>query len=423
MAGDDDVVIDLCGLDKSYSLESRPWRRLWQQLAGGEDHGPQHHALHGVDLRVRRGEAIGVIGRNGAGKSTLLQVICGVLQPSRGTRRVKGRIAALLELGAGFNPELTGRENVRLNGPLLGISAADIERRLPGIVDFAGIGEYIDQPVRSYSSGMFVRLAFSMATSVEPDILVIDEALSVGDGEFARKSFERIMALKERGATLLFCSHSMFQVESLCPRAIWLEDGRVRFDGPASQAVVAYDAFLAAARGAGAADGGSIAADGTAGGGPDGGDEALVRRPPLASAAATIDCFERLSPTDDGAPLHSRRDALTVRVAFRSDPTIPCPTLGITLHGPDGRTLSSAGTWLDGITLPRDAAGRVEATLCIPALPLLKGRYTLSAYVLCDRAINLYAAAEHAITLDVVQHDVQQGVVALPHHWQVGSPE
>ena len=188
-------VIDLQALGKSYSLEARPAFRLWRQLTGHVDRGPQHHALQGVDLRIHAGETVGVIGRNGAGKSTLLQLICGVLQPTTGTRRVDGRVAALLELGAGFNPELTGRENVRLNGPLMGLGTAQIEQRLPEIVEFAGIGDFIDQPVRSYSSGMFVRLAFSMATSVEPDILIIDEALSVGDGVFARKSFERSMAL------------------------------------------------------------------------------------------------------------------------------------------------------------------------------------------------------------------------------------
>ena len=161
----DDLVIDLRAVSKSYSLESRPGRRLWNQLSGRTDTGRQHHALSKVTLQVRRGEVVGIVGRNGAGKSTLLQIVCGVLQPSVGERRVSGRIAALLELGAGFNPELTGRENVRLNGPLLGMSNQQVEQRMAGIIEFAGVGEYIDQPVRSYSSGMFMRLAFSMATS------------------------------------------------------------------------------------------------------------------------------------------------------------------------------------------------------------------------------------------------------------------
>jgi lipopolysaccharide transport system ATP-binding protein len=396
----DDFIIDLAGVNKSYSLESRPLRRLWEQLTGRVESGRQHHALWDIDLRIRRGELVGIIGRNGAGKSTLLQVICGVLDPTTGTRKVRGRIAALLELGAGFNPELTGRENVRLNGPLLGLTAAQIEERMAEIIEFAGIGEYIDQPVRSYSSGMFVRLAFSMATSVEPDILVIDEALSVGDGMFARKSFERIMALKDRGATILFCSHSMFQVESLCTRAIWLHDGRVQFDGLSHQAVVEYSAWQSRA---------DMVAEETA-----------VATQRFDSAAAQI-AEVRLLPPPEGTAYRSGIDDLLVQVRFASDPQIPCPTLGIVLHTTDGRVISSAGSWLDKIDLQRDAGGRADATLRFDKLPLLKGRYTVSVYVLCDRAINVYAAAEHVASLEVVQRDVQQGLVSLPRTWQLGT--
>jgi lipopolysaccharide transport system ATP-binding protein len=394
----DQPVIELARVSKSYSLERRPLQRLWQQLRGHEPTGHVHHALHDVDLVVRRGESVGIIGRNGAGKSTLLQVICGVLQPSRGTRKVDGRIAALLELGAGFNPELTGRENVRLNGPLLGLAPSQIESRLDEIVDFAGIGEYIDQPVRSYSSGMFVRLAFSMATSVEPDILVIDEALSVGDGVFARKSFERIMNLKDRGATILFCSHSLFQVEQLCTRAVWLHDGRIQFDGLSHQTVVEYGAWEARME------------NGSAASGP------VAARFDSASAAL-IDVRLVNGPAD--GIYRSGLDALEVAVHLKSDPGIPCPTLGVLLHTADGRTLSSAGNWLDSVPLQRDSAGEVRTRVCFPQLPLLKGRYTLSAYVLCDRSINIYSAAEHVLQFEVTQEGAMQGIVMLPRRWEV----
>lgn len=396
----DDTVIALDGVAKSYSLEARPLHRLWRQLAGQVDRGRQHHALRDVDLHIRRGELVGVIGRNGAGKSTLLQLICGVLQPTHGQRRVQGRIAALLELGAGFNPELTGRENVRLNGPLLGLSPGQIERRMDDIIEFAGIGDFVDQPVRSYSSGMFVRLAFSMATSVEPDILVIDEALSVGDGQFAHKSFQRIMALKDRGATVLFCSHSMFQVEQLCTRAIWLHDGRIQFDGLPHQAVVEYTAW----------QGRESAPAGEAG-------TAAPQR--FDSGVASLLDVRRVAPAD-GTGLRSGVDELAVRVHFRSDPSLPMPHLGLMLHSGDGRVVASVGNWLDAVALPRDAAGESHALLRFPALPLLKGRYTCSVYLLCERAINIYAAAEHVLAFDVHQDTVMQGIVALPHSWQVG---
>ncbi|MFY7940325.1 MAG: ABC transporter ATP-binding protein, partial [Burkholderiaceae bacterium] len=183
------------------------------------------------------------------GKSTLLQMVCGTLAPSVGTLAVRGRVAALLELGAGFNPDFTGLENVFMNGAILGLKKAQVQEKLAEILAFADIGEFIHQPVKTYSSGMFMRLAFSVATSVDPEVLVIDEALSVGDGAFARKSFERIMGLKDAGKTILFCSHSMYQVEALCARALWIEGGQLRMDGPATEVTSAYNAHLAGASG------------------------------------------------------------------------------------------------------------------------------------------------------------------------------
>ena len=377
---------------------------MWRQFTGRVGEGPVYEALHEIDLKVRRGEVVGIIGRNGAGKSTLLQVVCGVLQPTRGERTVRGRVAALLELGAGFNPELTGRENVRLNGPLLGLESREVEERLPAIVEFAGIGEFIDQPVRTYSSGMFVRLAFAMATSVEPDILVIDEALSVGDGAFARKSFERIMELRQRGVTILFCSHALFQIESLCPRALWLHEGRVRFDGPVAEAVVEYQAWL------------------------DRNEAGVVADAPAGSRFDTPQA-SLLGATFEGgglrAKLHSGRDDLVFQMRLRSDPALPCPTLGVVVHGADGRSITSAGTWVDGVSLERDAQGGSTVQVRFPALSLLKGHYTISAYALCERGLNVLSAAEHVLTLEVEQDNLELGVVSLPRTWTTrpGSDE
>lgn len=206
--------------------------------------GREFWALRGVDLEVSRGEVLGLVGRNGAGKSTLLQMVCGTLTPTEGELQVNGRVAALLELGAGFNPEFSGVENVYLNAALMGLNRAQVNERLDGILEFADIGEFVHQPVKTYSSGMFVRLAFAVATSVEPEILVIDEALSVGDGAFARKSFDRIMALRDSGVTIVFCSHSMYQVEALCERAIWLEGGQLKMIGQAAAVTSAYGITL-----------------------------------------------------------------------------------------------------------------------------------------------------------------------------------
>jgi ABC-type polysaccharide/polyol phosphate transport system ATPase subunit len=231
-------------LGKQYVLGASPYQRLWQLLVGSSSNLSHFNALSGVDINIAQGESIGIIGQNGAGKSTLLQLLCGTLTPSTGQLEVNGQVAALLELGAGFNQDFTGRENILFSAALYGMQAQHIEQHLQEIIDFADIGEFIDQPVRTYSSGMYVRLAFAIATSVQPDILVIDEALSVGDGAFARKSFDRIMQLKQSGVTLLFCSHSLFQVESLCSRCIWLHQGQVMAQGPSAEVIAKYNDWL-----------------------------------------------------------------------------------------------------------------------------------------------------------------------------------
>ena len=228
----DNIAVSVRALRKVHHLYERPIDRLKQMLwKGSTQNYREFVALHDISFELPRGEVLGLVGRNGAGKSTLLQAVCGKLTPTSGTVAVRGRVAALLELGAGFNPEFTGRENIYLNAAVLGLKRGEIDERYDAIVDFSGIAAFIEQPVKTYSSGMYMRLAFAIATSVEPDILIIDEALSVGDGAFARKSFDRIMQLKNGGATILFCSHSTYQVEALCSRAIWLEAGRLKMIG------------------------------------------------------------------------------------------------------------------------------------------------------------------------------------------------
>jgi ABC-2 type transport system ATP-binding protein len=199
-------------------------------------------ALHDVDLEVRRGEMFGIIGANGAGKSTLLKVMARVIRPTTGRVRIRGRVAPLLELGAGFDAELTGRENVFINGATLGLTRRQIEARFDRIVDFAGLWDFIDAPLRTYSTGMTARLGFAVATDVEPDILIVDEVLSVGDMEFAQRSGDRMKSFRDRGSTILLVSHALQTVEQMCSRAIWLAHGRVQAVGPASEVVALYKA-------------------------------------------------------------------------------------------------------------------------------------------------------------------------------------
>lgn len=197
-------------------------------------------ALSNISISIDHSECVALIGANGAGKSTLLSLVAGLSQPDAGTVKVEGRIAALLELGSGFHPDLTGRENALVNAALLGLSRAEAQSALPRILEFSGLGDFIDEPTRTYSSGMVMRLAFSVAVHVDPDILLIDEVLAVGDQEFQKKCFERINMFRQQGKTLLFVSHAAEMLKSICHRGIWLEHGRVRMDGPLADVLAAY---------------------------------------------------------------------------------------------------------------------------------------------------------------------------------------
>jgi ABC-type polysaccharide/polyol phosphate transport system ATPase subunit len=237
-----DVAIAVRGLGKRYMLYERPHERLKEQLLWrfGRRFGREFWALHDVTFEVGRGEAVGIVGRNGSGKSTLLHIIAGTLCPTAGEVAVAGRVAALLELGSGFNPEFTGRENVFLNGAILGLSRADVLRRFDDIAAFADIGEFLDQPVKVYSSGMLVRLAFAVQAHVDADVLIVDEALAVGDAYFQHRCMRRIRQLVDRGTTLLFVSHATDAVKRFCRRGLWLDGGGLCYFGEAGVAVERY---------------------------------------------------------------------------------------------------------------------------------------------------------------------------------------
>lgn len=239
-----DVAIRVSNLCKSYQIYNNPSDRLKQSLWRRKQFYTEFKALSDVSFEVKRGETFGVIGRNGSGKSTLLQIICGTLSPTSGTVEVNGRVAALLELGAGFNPEFTGRENVYMNAAILGLSKEEIDARYDEIVAFADIGDFIDQPAKTYSSGMYVRLAFSVAMNVDPDILIVDEALAVGDAYFVHRCGLRFKEMQKRGVTILLVTHDASAVKRMCQNTIWLNDGAVEKAGDPSAVVDHYLAFL-----------------------------------------------------------------------------------------------------------------------------------------------------------------------------------
>ena len=240
------VAIRLRGIHKHFLIYARPRDRLLQSLwRGRRIFFHEHKALKPIDLDIMRGETMAIVGVNGSGKSTLLQLVCGTLQPTGGVCETHGRISALLELGAGFNPEFSGRENIILNATILGLTRREIDERYDGIVAFSGLDvAVLDRPVKTYSSGMYVRLAFAVAIAVEPDILIVDEALAVGDEAFQRKCFARIRALQEKGSTILFVSHSARTVTDLCSRAILLDQGEMLLQGTPKEVMEQYHRLI-----------------------------------------------------------------------------------------------------------------------------------------------------------------------------------
>jgi lipopolysaccharide transport system ATP-binding protein len=236
----EDIAISLINVSKSFKRYARPVDRLKELLLPGKSYAQEFWAVSDISFDIFKGETMGIIGRNGAGKSTLLQLICGTLTPTSGEIQVNGKISALLELGAGFNPEFTGRENVYINGAIMGLSRQEVDKRFDSIAAFADIGEFINQPVKTYSSGMYVRLAFAAAIHVDPDILIVDEALAVGDMFFQAKCMARMRQMMDAGVTVLFVSHDTAAVRSFCQRCAFFEHGKLKEIGKASEVVASY---------------------------------------------------------------------------------------------------------------------------------------------------------------------------------------
>lgn len=412
-SADSEAAIKALKLSKCYQLYHHPKDRLKQFLWphkwwGARQYYRELWALQDIDLIVMPGEVVGIVGQNGSGKSTLLQLVCGTLTPTHGEVRVNGRIAALLELGAGFNPEFTGRENVLMSAAIMGLNQTEIADRIEDIIDFSGVRDFIEQPVKTYSSGMYIRLAFSVAINVDPDILIIDEALSVGDGAFARKSFARIMQMRDAGKTILFCSHSLFQVESLCARAIWINQGKIILDGESAQVVSTYQAFLDKSTPDSALET-PIANT----------DASLLDRQHVQGSAH----LEKVKLQVNGsntphAVITSGQSDIVIGVAFASDPALPCPNVAMTLQTKDGRTITSAATWEDHFTVQRTSIGSGQVCLRLEQLPLLKGEYQVNIYLLCERGLHVYDTAEGVATLQVRQIGRLQGYFSIPHQWE-----
>ena len=383
-----------------YPKDARTLKELI--VTRGRGRGEDVWALSGVALAVEPGAAVGLVGRNGSGKTTLLKLIGGIIKPSLGRLEVGGRVASLLELGAGFHPEFTGRENVFLNGALHGLSRAEIRERMDEIVEFAGIGHYVDLPVRTYSAGMYMRLGFAVAAHVDADVLLLDEIFAVGDEEFQRKCFGRISQFKQQGGTIVFVSHDASSVERLCERAVLLRGGLVDFDGPTHEAILRYRSHLAedrdpAERGAGLTEWGS--------------GEARIADVSLQGA----DGEERMQFVGG--------EQLTVRLRVVSDRSVPPPKLQFELREWGGALI--AGGSHDTSVLGWDGAGEQVFRFDVDELPLAEGRFKLRFGLVSADGAHLYHWLDDALRLYVIPQERDAGLVRLEGRWtreEFGAP-
>ena len=395
-----EATVQAEGLTKVYRSYATPWDRLLE----GVIRRPRHRelrALEDVSFVLPRGEGLALIGENGAGKSTLLKILAGITAPTSGAFRVSGKIASILELGSGFHPEFTGRQNIVLNAAMLGLSQEELRRKMPDIVAFSELGDFIDQPVKTYSTGMAMRLGFSIATQVEPDVLIIDEALSVGDGYFQKKCMDRLRRFVDGGGTLLFCSHAMYYVSAFCQRALWLRRGRAEALGPTDEVVRQYENFLVA-KSAQAARAG------------DAGDNAPA--PPPSSLPARIVSARLLG----GATLYAQGDPWELEVAWESEDPRLAFHVGVGVNRADGVEVFSCATHLDGLA-PVTGARAYSARLAVPSLPLVKGEFTLYVFLLDEEGLHVYDQRVIPGSFQVRSPAYVFGLVRVEHAWTLDA--
>ena len=384
-------------VSKVYRSYPGPYALLREICSGRPSHRP-FAALETVSFQVPRGESFGVVGNNGAGKSTLLKILAGTCAPTTGRVQLEGRVAALLELGVGFDPEFTGRRNLYFGGALAGFSRDEIARRESEIIDFSGLGDDIDRPVKTYSAGMTLRLAFSLATSFEPDVLIVDEVLAVGDGEFQRRCLDRIRGLRDRGCTAVLCSHALHQIETFCSRAIWLHRGRIQAMGSSREVVERYRDFCQT---------GSREWD------PSPGREAGSRK---------ICWIEDVTLERPRAGPFRPGDSLRLDVAARFLPEFEgTPGLGVAVVRDDGVVVYVTSTIFDGVTLRETGSGEYHARVVFPRLALLEGRYYFNVVTTDTHGLQSYDLAEKREPFSVTHSGSDSGLLRLELEWEGGE--
>jgi len=395
-----DVILSVDHLVKSFRIHQQKTNSLKQLIAArGRNRFEEFIAVNDVTFDVREGEVFGIIGQNGSGKSTLLKCMAGILQPNSGTVNVYRRMGALLELGAGFHPELTGRENIFLNAAILGMGRREISGRFDEIVDFSGLHTFIDQPVKTYSSGMYVRLAFAVAINVDPQLLIVDEILAVGDVSFQRRCLEKFVEFRNEGRTIVLVTHDMGSIKNLCDRAIWLEHGTVMDAGDPADLVEAYTERMLGAD--------APTSDGS------------VRR---GSGEIKISEVEMFVNGSVAAVKRCRTsDSIVLRLHYVASKTIPQPVIGFEIESLGGATVTAPNTRDVGM-VPPTMAGSGSIDVALPRVDLLPGTYDLHTSITDFNLAHTYDHVRLAMRFDVMTGKPYEtgGLVTMRPEWTLG---
>lgn len=407
-------VIKVDHVTKIYKIYDQPTDRFKEALGiGKKQYHRDYYALNDLSFEVGKGEIVGIVGRNGSGKSTILKILTGVLNPSSGSVETNGKVAALLELGAGFNMEYTGMKNIYLNAAMMRVSQEEIEKRIPDILAFADIGDYINQPVKTYSSGMFVRLAFAVAINVDPDILIVDEALAVGDARFQLKCMDKFMEFVQKGKTILFVTHDVNSVKRFCNRAIWLNQGQMIMEGNTDEVTDRYLDFLKSdmpiEQFLGQISGPAVQI-------PE------AQEPEVDTAGIDIAETYSLRMFDHvGREIEDIQfgQKVVLKVGYVvADTTIEQPLLGVAIRRIDNEYVCGLNTKLDNVPIPWKK-GYNEITLTYPSFNLVGGEYYFDVGIFDKTGIVNLDYKARIKTFFVKMDYIAEGMVVLQHEWSV----
>lgn len=388
-------AIEAENISKVYKLYDNPSARLKEFILKKELH-TKFIALDNISFTIKKGETFGIIGENGAGKSTLLKILSGTLSPTSGQLKINGRISSLLELGSGFHPEFTGIDNIFFYGSLLGIDKPTMQKKADGIIGFSELGNFINYPIKTYSSGMFVRLAFSVATAVDPDILIIDEVLSVGDLHFQKKSTDKILSFKEKKKTIIFCSHTMYHIARLCDKVLWLKNGKIEMEGNPLEVIQAYETYQLRKNGKELDTESDLTSE------PNQANDT----PPSEMPVVFIEKIQ-VYPSQD----IKTGDDLSIKIhTITNDDSVPY-RVAVVIKTVNGTEITGIGTNKMELLY-----GNKNVTLLFPDIRLRAGVFLIEAIVFDKEGVYIFHRKE-ATPITIPRDSIELGVVDLPHRW------